>query len=120
MAKELASCRIRMSSIAFWDMRIPRHDQDTRAPPDTVGRPRAPVQPRGHIELVRQSPMNSGSNDNEDAWTRSLEGSDVRQPAPAGVGAKCPGCAYWRSLKRWILPVAVFGSSATNSSHRGY
>jgi hypothetical protein len=28
--------------------------------------------------------------------------------------------AIQRSLKRWILPVAVFGSSATNSSQRGY
>src|SRR5215467_938706 len=25
-----------------------------------------------------------------------------------------------RSLKRWILPVAVFGSSSTNSIQRGY
>src|SRR5262249_13137344 len=25
-----------------------------------------------------------------------------------------------RSLKRWIFPVAVFGSSGTNSTHRGY
>src|SRR2546427_4118130 len=25
-----------------------------------------------------------------------------------------------RSLKRWILPVAVFGNSATNSIQRGY
>src|SRR5690242_1469718 len=99
MAKELASCRIRMSSIAFWDMRIPRHDQDTRAPRGTVACPRAPVQPRGHTELVRQSPMNSGGNDSEDVWTRSLEGSDVRHPAPAGGEAKCPGGAYWRSLK---------------------
>jgi len=25
----------------------------------------------------------------------------------------------WRSLYRWILPVAVFGSSSTNSKRRG-
>src|SRR3989441_6170733 len=28
--------------------------------------------------------------------------------------------SQWRSLKRWILPVAVLGSSPTNSIHRGY
>src|SRR6185437_15221250 len=26
----------------------------------------------------------------------------------------------WRSLKRWILPVAVLGRSVTNSIQRGY
>ena len=29
-------------------------------------------------------------------------------------------CAICRSAKRWSLPVAVFGSSATNSMARGY
>src|SRR6185503_16426596 len=29
-------------------------------------------------------------------------------------------CAGERSLKRWILPVAVFGRSVTNSIQRGY
>ena len=28
--------------------------------------------------------------------------------------------AHARSLYRWILPVAVFGSSSTNSTQRGY
>src|SRR5256885_5351582 len=28
--------------------------------------------------------------------------------------------AVWRSLKRWILPVDVFGSSGMNSTQRGY
>jgi hypothetical protein len=30
------------------------------------------------------------------------------------------GCSFSRSLKRWILPVAVLGRSATNSIWRGY
>ena len=42
---------------------------------------------------------------------------DARRTPPLmlTLGASCS-----RSLKRWILPVAVFGSSATNSIHRGY
>ncbi len=57
------------------------------------------VQHRGHIELVRQSLMNSGGNDNEDLWPRSLEGYDVRQPAAAAVWTKCRGCASLPELE---------------------
>lgn len=39
----------------------------------------------------------------------------VRPPVPTGLGSR-----HCRSLKRWILPVAVLGSSGTNSIHRGY
>src|SRR4030088_3231113 len=31
-----------------------------------------------------------------------------------------PQGALWRSLKRWILPVDVLGSSGMNSTQRGY
>src|SRR3989344_5344939 len=43
--------------------------------------------------------------------------------APAGTSAYAPVHARdssSRSLKRWILPVAVLGSSGTNSMKRGY
>src|SRR5258708_39191100 len=83
MARELASCRIRMSSIAFWDMRF-------------SGTIRTRVSRRSakcNIEAIpsssRQSLMNSGGNDNEDVWSRSLEGCAVRQPDPAALWAKC-------------------------------
>ena len=36
-------------------------------------------------------------------------------PVRAALGDQAP-----RSLKRWILPVAVLGSSAKNSIQRGY
>src|SRR3984957_17016320 len=38
----------------------------------------------------------------------------------AAVDAQLVGLHAARSLKRWILPVAVLGSSATNSIQRGY
>ena len=64
--------------------------------------------------------MNSGGNDNEDS------NPDPSRALPSGnltrllAGQNASGPAHPRSLKRWILPVAVFGSSGTNSSQRGY
>ena len=36
------------------------------------------------------------------------------------IGLESHALPAARSLKRWILPVAVFGSSGTNSIQRGY
>jgi hypothetical protein len=43
----------------------------------------------------------------------------ARCTAPEAQADHFPSASA-RSLKRWILPVAVFGSSVRNSSHRGY
>src|SRR6266446_5072644 len=77
MARELASCRIRMSSIAFWDMRLSAGPRSAKCNIGAIP------------SSSRQSLMNSGGNDNEDVWSRSLEGCAVRQPDPAALWAKC-------------------------------
>src|SRR6266852_9913830 len=41
-------------------------------------------------------------------------------PKQSDLMLRCGGTGYPRSLKRWILPVAVLGNSFTNSIQRGY
>src|SRR5262245_15997604 len=47
-------------------------------------------------------------------------GQDNGFPRPEGLGATYPAASRCRSLYRWIFPVAVLGSSGTNSTQRGY
>ena len=43
-----------------------------------------------------------------------------RERARRASATDQPAGLSWRSLKRWILPVAVLGRSVTNSIQRGY
>jgi hypothetical protein len=43
-----------------------------------------------------------------------------RRHLPFAESAKGRSYSYALSLKRWILPVAVLGNSATYSTQRGY
>ena len=47
-------------------------------------------------------------------------GMPTHRIAHLGIGYCPEERGIPRSLNRWIFPVAVFGSSATNSTHRGY
>src|SRR5579871_601071 len=49
---------------------------------------------------------------------RPCEMRQVHHDGPTFASGLCR--AAWRSLKRCIFPVAVFGSSSTNSIQRGY
>jgi len=86
--------------------------------PDRVETRGVLVIPRGQgLELRDEGrPRKGGPGKGED-------NEQHRDPAEGAlhrvVPRQEPGAA-WRSLNRWILPVAVLGSSTTKSIHRGY
>ena len=89
-----ASACARLESMSYATIACP-----ARATHAAIGAPIAPrpIQP---IRVIRGS------------WTK-------RPPGVAHVGWRDPSVARSRSMKRWILPVAVIGQSVTNSMWRG-
>src|SRR5438552_1064070 len=90
-----------------------RQAEEVVPAPEVVGRPDPRAPPLARDERV-------GGNDGA---RQAPEARPLMRPERLGVQClQTPIIErrHARSLKRWIFPVAVFGSSATNSIHRGY
>ena len=88
------------------------------------GQPLGEIPPQGHRSQalvqhheIRSAAIRSRNPAIFDAAIRQREQRGFRQPTQTGSSGSA---RTDRSLKRWILPVAVFGSSSMNSIHRGY
>ena len=85
--------------------------------------------PSTKVLLMSAYPMSEVAVSGERVPQQAVQHPGPERQGPPGAGgafsARPPGTTglatrHCRSLKRWILPVAVFGSSDTNSIQRGY